>query len=99
METAIHEQNLRLAELRFIEQNIRKQELQNKEREKSKQHKSSSSSSMGDLGKNLGSIFDSVASGLGSVSDPYLKLLQKDINKRKHLNEHRHKVVDHVMDQ
>ena len=51
METAIHEHNLRLAELRFEEQSVQKKQLQNKERDKSKQHKSSSSSNIGDIKK------------------------------------------------
>ena len=53
MDTAIHEQNLLLAELEFQEQNMQKKQLQNQEREISKQHKSSSSSSMGNIGKIL----------------------------------------------
>ena len=63
METVNLEKNLRLAQLRFEGQNMQKKQLQNREREKSKQHKSTSSSSMGNIGKNLGSMFDSVASG------------------------------------
>jgi hypothetical protein len=42
-----------------------------REREKAKENKASSSSGLGNVAKDLGGLFSSVASGLGSVFNPY----------------------------